>query len=179
MTAWVALFRGINVGGKNILPMAELRAELEELGLGDVATYIQSGNVVFGSGARSAAKLQETIEAAVQRSHGFRPPVLVLAAKELSQALRKNPFPGVSQPKALHFFFLFARPRRPDLAALAELATPTEELRLVDRVLYLHAPDGIGRSKLATRVEKHLGVPATARNLRTVQKLAEMMAVGR
>lgn len=176
MSTWVALFRGINVGGKNTLPMVELRAELEKLALEDVGTYIQSGNVVFRSGTRSTAKLQETITSAVEESHGFQAPVLVLSAKELEAAVRKNPFPKVTGAKFLHFLFLFEKPRHPDLDALADLATSSEEFRLVDCVFYLHAPDGIGRSRLAAQVEKHLGVEVTARNLRTVRKLAEMAA---
>ena len=176
MATWIALFRGINVSGKNLLPMAELRGELEGLGFEDVRTYIQSGNVVFRSGARSAKPLAQAIAEAVEASHGFRAPVLVLSARELETARKKNPFPKVAEDRFLHFFFLFEKPRRPDMDKLAALATKTEELRLIDRVFYLHAPDGIGRSKLAARAEKLLGVEATGRNLRTVRKLAEMAA---
>ena len=170
------LFRGINVGGTNILPMAELRRELEGLGFEDVKTYIQSGNVVFRSGVRSAAKLGDAIAGAVEESHGFRPPVLVLSAGELESALAKNPFPKVPAEKFLHFLFLFTKPKRPDLDALAGLVAKKEEFRLVDRVFYLFAPDGIGRSKLAARAERLLGVEATGRNLRTVRKLAGLVA---
>jgi len=176
MATWIALFRGINVGGKHLLPMAELRRELEELGCEDVRTYIQSGNVVFRSAARAAAKLQKDIADRVEEAHGFRAPVLLLSARELATALLENPFPKVSLETSLHLFFLFAKPKRPDLKGLAELATKTEEFRLVDRVFYLHAPDGIARSKLAARADKLLGVEGTARNLRTVRKLAEMVA---
>jgi len=176
MATWIALLRGINVSGKNILPMAELRRELEGLGFEDVQTYIQSGNVVFRSAARSATRAADRIADAVEGAHGFRVPVLVLSAKELEGAVRKNPFPQVSAEKFLHFSFLFETPKRPDLDALAELATKKEEFRLIDRVFYLHAPEGIGRSKLAARAEKHLGVKATGRNLRTVRKLGEMAA---
>jgi uncharacterized protein (DUF1697 family) len=176
MALWIALFRGINVGGNNILPMAELRSGLEGLGFEDVRTYIQSGNAVFRSSARSATQLAKKIADAVEDSHGFRVPIHVLSAKELESAQRKNPFPEVSADKFLHFSFLFEKPKRPDLDALAELATKSEEFRLIERVFYLHAPDGIGRSKLAARAEKCLGVEATGRNLRTVRKLGEMAA---
>lgn len=172
---WIALFRGINVGGNNILPMAELRSGLEGLGFEDVRTYIQSGNVVFRSAARSATQLAKKIADAVEASHGFRVPVLVLSAKELEAAARKNPFPQVSVEKLLHFFFLFEKPKRPDLDALSALATKTEEFRLVERVFYLHAPDGMARSKLGAGAEKVLGVRVTARNLRTVRKLGELV----
>lgn len=175
MATWIALFRGINVGGKNLLPMAKLRGDLEGLGGEDVRTYIQSGNAVFRSSARSGAKLQEEIADTVEASYGFRVPILVLSTKELERALLENPFPEVTEGKSLHLFFLFAKPKRPDLDGLAALATKTEEFRLVERVFYLHAPDGIARSKLAARAEKSLGVGTTARNLRTVQKLVEMV----
>ena len=118
MATWIALFRGINVGGKNILPMAELRAELAALGLEDVKTYIQSGNAVFRSKTRSAAKLQDAIADAVEASHGFRAPVLALSGADLARAERDNPFPEAPEDKFVLACFLFAKPKKPDLAAL-------------------------------------------------------------
>lgn len=174
MATWIALLRGINVGGKNLLPMAKLRATLTALGFEDVATYVQSGNAVFRSSARSAAKLQQQISAALEGEFDLAVPVLVLAAKEVKAALAANPFPEASEPKFVHLSFLFTKPKRPDLVALAKVATATEEFRLEGRVFTLHAPDGIGRSKLAAQVERKLGVEGTARNLRTVTKLVEM-----
>lgn len=175
MTTWIALFRGINVGGNNILPMAALRADLAALGLDDVRTYIQSGNVVFESKARSAKALGAKISTCVEERHGFRPQVLVLSAAQLRAAREANPFARAeSGPKTLHYAFLVDTPRAPDLAALERLRSESEAFELTDAVFYLHAPDGIGRSKLAGAVDKHLGVATTGRNHRTVAKLLEL-----
>lgn len=183
MNTWVALLRGINVGGANRLPMAELRSDLEGLGLNDVQTYIQSGNVVFGSEIESdgddagfAEALALRIEAAIEERHGFRPRVLVLPAERFREAMEANPFPEAeAEPKTLHLYFMPEPPGDVDLPALEAVASPTERVRLGDRVLYLHTPDGFGRSKLAGRAEALLGVPATARNWRTIARLREMI----
>jgi uncharacterized protein (DUF1697 family) len=174
---WIALFRGINVGGSNRLPMAALRSDLEGLGLTGVRTYIQSGNVVFGSAERSRAKLADAITTRTEELHGFRPLVLLLTREELLAAVEGNPFPeATADPKSLHLSFLAEPAATPDLAALERLRAPTERFALVARVFYLHAPDGIGRSKLAATAARHLGVALTARNYRTVDKLLSMVA---
>lgn len=172
MPTWIALFRGINVGGHNLLPMKALASELETLKLKQVRTYIQSGNVVFESPAKTAAPLAKKISALVEKRHGFSPQVLLLSTEELQTAINDNPFPkAVDDPKTLHFFFLSKPPSNPNLTAIEEIQSPTESYVLQGRVFYLHAPDGIGRSKLVRQVEKLLGVAATARNYRTVEKL--------
>jgi uncharacterized protein (DUF1697 family) len=172
MKTYIALLRGINVGGKNILPMKELAALLEGLGLKAVATYLNSGNVVFQSDTTDADRLAGEIKAAIGQSFGFTPQLLIRSGQELKDAMAANPFPeGESQPKTLHLFFLASPPVGPDLAGLEAIKTATERFKLVGSVFYLHAPDGIGRSKLAARAEKLLGVPATARNWRTVDKV--------
>lgn len=176
MKTWVALLRGINVGGANRLPMAELRDDLDRIGLANVATYIQSGNVVFDSTADDAAELTEEIAAAIEKHHGFRPRVLVLSAARFREAMEANPFPEAEpEPKTLHLYFLAEQPAGLDVSALEGVASPTERFQLGERVLYLHTPDGFGRSKLASRAEALLGVPATARNWRTVARLREMI----
>ena len=175
MKTYISLFRGINVGGKNKLPMKDLVSVLENAGCQDVATYIQSGNAVFRSEEQDASLLSETIEAAIKGRHGFEPRVLLLASEEMERAMRSNPFPEAeSEPKTLHLYFLAAPPERPDLDALEEIKGDRERFVLGDGVFYLHAPDGIGRSKLAANIEKLLGVPTTARNWRTVRKVMEM-----
>ncbi|CAN5886485.1 DUF1697 domain-containing protein [soil metagenome] len=168
MRTWVALFRGINVGGNNILPMKDLVATLENVGCQDVATYIQSGNAVFRSEETDASLLSDRIRAAIKESHGFEPRVLVLGSEELEVAVRSNPFPEAeSEPKSLHVYFLASSPERPDLDALDVIKGDQERFVLGDGVFYLHAPDGVGRSKLGANAEKLLGVSATARNWRT------------
>lgn len=176
MNRWIGLLRGINVGGANRLPMAELRDELERLGLASVRTYIQSGNVVFDSPDDDTAEaIAGRIETAIEGRNGFRPRVLVLSAMRFREAMEANPFPeGEAEPKTLHLFFLAGPPDEVDLPALRAAASPTERFRLEDRVFYLHAPDGIGRSKLAARAEALLGVPATARNWRTVTRVWDL-----
>jgi len=177
MKTWIALLRGINVGGHNILPMADLRRDLESLKLRNVRTYIQSGNVVFDSTARSPAPLAGKVARRIEQQHGFRPQVLVLKPEDLMTAIESNPFPtAVSDPATLHFYFLSGPAVDPDTAALDRAKTSTERYEITDAVFYLHAPDGIARSRLAANVEKHLGVAATARNFRTIEKIASMLA---
>ena len=175
MATWIGLLRGINVGGNNILPMAALKKDLESLKLNNVRTYIQSGNFVFESYSKTASSLSGKITRRIEEQHGFRPKLLILNHKELMAAVQFNPFPkAVSDPKTLHFAFLAKPSINPNTKALDESKSPTESYKLTDRVFYLHAPDGIGRSKLAANVEKHLGVVTTARNFRTVSKLLSM-----
>jgi uncharacterized protein (DUF1697 family) len=176
MQGIIALLRGINVGGKNKLPMRELTALLAGLGLENIQTYIQSGNVVFQTNRADLDELAAEIGTAVARSHGFTPKVMLLEARRLKEAVAANPFPqGQSEPKALHFYFLETVPEAPDLAVLEMLKTDREQFQLIGTVFYLYAPDGIGRSKLAAKVERALGVSATARNWRTVSQIMTML----
>jgi uncharacterized protein (DUF1697 family) len=175
MNTIIALLRGINVGGHNKLPMKELKAVLAKLGLTNVQTYIQSGNVVFQTSRANLPVLADEIGTAVGESQGFVPRIMLLRLADLATAVARNPFPATdAQHKTLHFYFLESAPANPDLAGLVSLKSDSEQFELIDKVFYLHAPDGIGRSKLAAKVEKALGVPATARNWRTVGKLVEM-----
>ncbi len=175
MNNWIALLRGINVGGHNILPMKELKVLLEALGCRDIATYIQSGNVVFRHTESDAASLEATISGAIGESFGFEPRVMLLSVDEFTRCVRDNPFSQALQaPKTLHMWFLAAPAEDPDIEKMESLKAATEEFILTAKAFYLSAPDGIGRSKLAASVEKLLGVPATARNLRTASKLCEM-----
>lgn len=175
MATYVALFRGINVGGKNILPMKDLRALLGTLGCEDVKTYIQSGNAVFRHRETDTASLARLIREAIASSHGFDPAVLLLTGDNLVEAAQSNPFPeGESDPSKLHLFFLGAAPENPDLGAIQALRTDDERFALVGEVAYLLAPAGIARSKVAARAERLLGVAATARNWRSVTKILEL-----
>jgi uncharacterized protein (DUF1697 family) len=175
MKTWITLLRGINVGGNNFVPMAALKRDLEAVNFENVRTYIQSGNVIFDSAAGSPASLAEKIKRRIGQLHGFHPHVLILEPETLLAAIAANPFSAaVSDPARLHFFFLAESPSRPDPAPLEGAKSSTECYRLTDRVFYLHAPDGIARSKLAANAEKHLGVVVTARNFRSVEKIASM-----
>ncbi|MEO0769235.1 MAG: DUF1697 domain-containing protein [Cyanobacteria bacterium J06649_4] len=172
MTTFVSLLRGINVGGKNKLPMKELIALLNDIGLSHVETYIQSGNIVFQSDISDVEALSARISAAISNHAGFSPHVLTLTRVDFQKAMTNNPFPdAVGAPKTLHLFFLAGVPTAPDLACLDTYKKESERFQLIDAVFYLHAPDGIGRSKLAANVEKAMGVPITARNWRSVEKI--------
>ena len=175
MKTFIALFRGINVGGSGVLPMRDLIETLEAIDLEDVKTYIQSGNVAFRSSEEDPTRISVGIGAAIRERFGFEPQVLVLKPEEIQRALEANPFPeGESEPKTLHLSFLASVPDRPDLKALESLKKDSERFALKDRVFYLHAPEGVGRSKLAANIERLLGVPATSRNWRTAVKILEL-----
>jgi uncharacterized protein (DUF1697 family) len=175
VNTWIALFRGINVVGNNILPMKELKALLEQNQCVDVQTYIQSGNVVFRSRLADAARVERRLADAVTKARGFEPRVMALKPSELARAAAGNPFPqATDDPARVHLFFLDASPSRPDIEGLDAICTATERYTLKGRVFYLYTPDGFGPSKLAKRAERLLGVAATARNWRTVTTLIEM-----
>jgi uncharacterized protein (DUF1697 family) len=175
MKRWIALLRGINVGGNNILPMAQLARHFEAMELTNVRTYIQSGNVVFDAAFGSAKSIAQSLASRIEREHGFGPRILLLGVNDLQAAIDANPFAdAVGDPKSVHFYFLEQRPKQPNLSALEALKATAERYALLDRVFYLHVPEGVGRSKLAASAEKHLAVAATARNYRTVEKLLAM-----
>ena len=176
MDTYVALLRGINVGGSHMVKMADLKRLMEECGCADVRTYIQSGNAVFRSAVSDVSRLEKKIAGAIAKSHGFEPRVLVLTGAELMRAAAANPFAEAArEPKCVHLFFLGAKPAKPDLEAIGALKAKTERFALKARVFYMHTPDGLGKSKLATRAERLLGVDATARNWSTVTALLEMV----
>lgn len=173
----IALLRGINVGGKNKLPMAELVQILEQLKLKEVRTYIQSGNVVFRSGKITPEKLAQRITDGIESEKGFAPTVLVYDADEFREIVEANPFAkAVAEPKHMHYFFLERDATDADADGIAMIAATSEQFTLQERVFLLHAPDGIGRSKLVGKIDKLLGVPTTARNLRTIEALLEMLS---
>ena len=175
MNTWIALFRGINVGGNNLLPMKELTAVLEGVGCTHVKTYIQSGNVVFRKAGSKAPQLARLIEKAILGSHAFAPKVVLLTVAELQAAVGSNPFPEAeADPKSLHLFFLATPAGSPDIDSLNAIRAGNERFSLAGDTFYLHAPDGVGRSRLAARAEKLLGVSGTARNWRTVSKVLDL-----
>ena len=127
MSTWIVLFRGINVGGKNVLPMDELVRDLQSLHLEGVKTYIQSGNAIFRSSRKVSAALGAKIAAKIEDRHGFRPHVLILSADQLENAMESNPFPEAeAEPKTLHLFFLASPPAAPDIESLSAAKSPSE-----------------------------------------------------
>lgn len=175
MNTYIALFRGINVGGHNKLLMQDLRDLMNGLGYQKVDTYIQTGNVVFQAKENDKRVILDNVQAAVEEHHDFKPKVLVLELEEMREAITDNPFPeAVHEPKSLHLNFLVSEPSNPDLESLESYKEESERFELKGNVFYLHAPEGIGRSKLAGKTEKLLGIPMTGRNWRTVQKIMEL-----
>jgi uncharacterized protein (DUF1697 family) len=172
---YAALLRGVNVGGSGRMAMADLRACVEGAGFADVATHIQTGNVLLRTPMRSDERVATALEEAVEAGLGFRTAVMVRTATQLTAALDADPFPGVD-PAALHVAFLRAAP---DAAAATGLVPPAgpDELRVAGREVHLHYPDGMGRSKLTGAwMEKRLGVPLTVRNRRVVAAIRDLLA---
>lgn len=176
MTIWIALLRGVNVGGHNKLPMADFRAMLTSLGFGDVATYIQSGTAVFSSDV-PREKLGEDIAGGIEEYFDFRPNVILRTLPEFQAALDNNPFPHAgADPKSLHLFFLSEPAQDFDSDGLKEFATNAEKFHLTDRVFYLYTPNGFGRSKIAAKMDRFFEIPITGRNLRSCMKILELAA---
>ena len=176
MTVWIALLRAVNVGGANRLPMEEFRNMLAGLsqgglGLGQVKTYIQSGNAVFQSDLPQHV-LGAMIADAVLAHFGFRPPILLLTLSEFEAAVAANPFPKAELDK-LHYFFMDRALPNATEAFLKSVAGPTETYAFRGKRLWLHLPDGIGRSKLAHRV-MNLPLEITARNGKSVAAIATL-----
>ena len=175
MNTFIALLRGVNVGGTTSLPMKDLVVILERIGARNVKTYVQSGNAVFQSVEKDVSKFSKKLTAQIRKHCGFEPHVLILGLDAIEKAIAQNPFPEAeAEPSSLHLGFLAAVPRNPDLGKLDSLKTRSERFRLIGSVFYLHAPEGVGRSKLAAGSEKVLGVPMTDRNWRTVCKIREL-----
>ncbi len=186
MPTHVALLRGINLGGKNKVAMADLRAVVGELGHTDVSTYIQSGNVLFSAAADAdIAVMALAMTGAIAAKLGVTAPVIVLTRGELAQVVADNPYPGEPDPRRVHAVVL-SEPPWPELtgkldAALAQSEAKgfRDEVAAIGRTLYLHTPDGYGRSDLAAALLRIVSSPkagatGTARNWATMTKLLEL-----
>ena len=185
MPTHVALLRGINVGGRNKVAMADLRTVVESLGHGDVATYIQSGNVVFTSNRSDTAAMAGELGRALEETLGVRSSVVVLSRAELAKVIADNPFPDEANPRHLHAIFRGAEVDAREAAAVAAAERRARErggrdqAKVVGRAVYLRTPDGLGRSELAAQLArsnpdaKDRG--GTARNWATVTRLLAML----
>lgn len=190
MASHVALLRGINVGGRNKVPMAELREVVAALGHTGVTTYIQSGNVLFTTADTDTAKLAAALETAIEDRFGLWSSVVVLSRDELAEVLAANPYSDEPNPRLVHVVFRNAEPP-PDVRDRIEAAVKAaaakgsrDTAHSAGRALYLHTPDGFGRSELAQNLFKIMAPPAkqkkrpalaaTARNLATSTKLLSL-----
>jgi uncharacterized protein (DUF1697 family) len=177
MAVVISLLRGVNVGGHNKVKMDALRSLYESLNLRNACTYVQSGNVIFRTDERNFVSLASRVENAIERNFGFRPDVIVRTASELRDVIARNPFAarrGIDASKLLVVFLA----RDPGLEArdrVLKINADPEELQIGGRELYIHFPNGMGRSKLSVAaIERALGVPGTGRNWNTVTKLLEI-----
>ncbi len=175
---FVILLRGINVGGHNRVPMAELRDALGSAGFADVKTFIQSGNVVADVGERDEAKVVADAGAVIEEHFGLTIPIVARAAGDWQSILDANPFlDGVDQPKLLHVSLCDVVPSRDAMAAMDHTVFAPDQLIAKGRHLYLWYPNGSARSKLTgALLERKLGVTTTARNWSTMAKLADLIA---
>jgi uncharacterized protein (DUF1697 family) len=182
MPRYLALLRGINVGGRAKVAMSDLRELAAALGHAEVATYIQSGNLLFTSANTDVTSLADTLEAEIAARLGVRPAVVVISAPDLAQVIKDNPFPDEANPKSLHAVF---RRDAVDSDGIATVAAEVQRARdsgsrddavVAGRTLFLRTPDGLGRSDLAARLARtSVQSAGTARNWATVTKLMAML----
>jgi uncharacterized protein (DUF1697 family) len=180
LTTHIGLLRGINVGGHRSVGMTDLRNFLTKLGFDDVRSLLQSGNVVFGSRARTGAELERFLEAESVKHFGIEIDFFVRAPEEWKTMIRQNPFRKEAEldPARLVVMLLKSPPRPEDVAALQEGISGGEVVRAKGRHLYAFYPDGQGRSRLTNAViERKLG-RCTGRNWNTVLKLAMLAKAG-
>jgi uncharacterized protein (DUF1697 family) len=182
MATHIALLRGINVGGGKKVVMAELREVVASLGHAGVSTYIQSGNVLFSTQETDSAALAAGLERAVAGKLGVQAGVVVVSRDELARVVADNPYPDEEDPRKVHAVFL---PREPEAGLAGSVAAAQDQAAakgshdtasLIGRVLYLHTPDGYGRSELAVLLSRSAGPMSarqsgTARNWATVTRL--------
>jgi uncharacterized protein (DUF1697 family) len=177
VTRFAALLRGINVGGNNKVSMSDLRTTCAAIGLDDVQTYIQSGNVVFSSSQRSTPRIEASLEQAIRDDTGLTVTVMVRSADALGHIVDHNPYAADDLPATqLVVAFLKSRPTTKALD-LSEYGPETAVVRGTD--VFVHYPNGQGRSKVTNAVlERLLGTSATARNWNTVGKLLALTSPG-
>lgn len=177
MTTYVALLRGINVSGHRPVPMSKLAAMSASIGLENVLTYLQSGNLVADADRDDAAGLRQRLEAAIETTFGFPVTVLLRTAQQIKTVVESNPFAAAAaeNPKLVHVTFLSGLPAADAVARLLSRPHDTDTIRVVGTEAYLHCPGGYGRTKLSNPfLERELAVSATTRNWATVTRLAAM-----
>jgi uncharacterized protein (DUF1697 family) len=176
MKTWIALLKGVNMVGKNKVPMKEFAALLEGLNGRDVKTYRGSGNAVFRHRGTNTTRLAGRISAVIGKAYGFEPLVILLEPEKLARIIADNPFPEAeSEPGALVVGFLTGVPEQPDWEALEEVKRKSERFALRDDVFYFFAPEGFHLSKIGPWMKRSFGhVDGTGRTWSTVVKVMEI-----
>lgn len=176
MPAYIAILRGINVGGRKPVRMEQLRESCAALGFRSIETYVQSGNIVFLDAEKSPSNLSKSISEAILGDFGFRVPVLVKTSKEMGEVIMRNPFlkeTGID-PSKLHVTFLSVAASKDALKSLERFPTKPDRFYVGRQEIYLYCP-GYGKTKLSnTAFEKALSIGTTTRNWKTVGALFEM-----
>jgi uncharacterized protein (DUF1697 family) len=177
MNVYIALYRGINVVGKNSVKMESLRAMHERLGHRNVASYIQSGNVIFSANGL-IGNIQRKVAAEFANEFGFAARVVLIDAKKVASIVKGNPYASFAAEnhKIVHAAICDGQPDAKGLKALLVKTGGSENFVVKQRVIYLHVPDGFGTSKFAAAMEKASGVPMTVRNWRTIESLSKLAA---
>ena len=178
MNKYISILRGINVSGQKKIKMADLTALYQNLGLSDVVSYIQSGNLIFNSSVDNITELKSSLEQAISQQYGFDVPVEIRTQNQFCQVLSQLPFQDIvleQDGSKVLVTFLSAKPCEVNISELLKHVSAPERLVVSDQIVYLHCPNGYGRSKLSNVfIEKKLKLIATTRNLKTVSKLVEL-----
>jgi uncharacterized protein (DUF1697 family) len=177
VTRYVVLLRGVNVGGHNKVPMARLRELAREIGYTDVATYVQSGNLVVTAATKKPAEIETAVADALRRDLGVDVSVMVRSRDELAAVIDANPLGDIADdPKRLLVNFLSAQPSAASLDALDRDEFLPERFEIGDRCVYQWFPEGVGRSKMVGAPwDRRLGTAGTGRNWRTVTTLLDLL----
>jgi len=176
MNTYIALLRGINVSGQRTISMKDLKALMIKAGYENVMTYIQSGNIVFGSTETNKKTLSKDISEVIQKHYGFTVPVLILTCQEVEEIIKKNPYNnGKKDITKLHITFLDTVPEKKLLETTRDEKFQSDEFHIDNTLIYLYCPDGYGMTKFSTMFfEKKLGVTATTRNWKTMLELEKL-----
>ena len=174
ITIFISLLRGINVSGYRVIKMDALKSACSEIGLENVRTYVQSGNLVFESNLSDIKEVSQSISRKIHESFGFDVPVITITAKELEQVIAGNPFSKKSSMDStfFHVAFLSEAPNAQSIEKLQEIEVKRDEFALIGKAMYLYCPDGYSKSRLTNSfLEARLKVTATTRNWKTTNEL--------
>ena len=177
METYISILRGINVSGQKLIKMDALRKLYENLGFGQVTTYVQSGNIIFTSSNADTRELERQISLQIEKETGWKVPVIVLTFNKLKQIIDNNPFTKApnNNPAFMHITFLWSAPFPYDSVSIENKKQPEEKIAFSDDAVYLYCPDGYGKTKLTNNFfEAKLKINATTRNWKTTNELLKI-----